>query len=376
MPDTKKKNPWYKIKDEREIASPALLLYPDRVEKNIRRMISMAGTPSILRPHVKTHKMSAIVNLCRKHGIDKFKCATLAEVEMAARCGARDIMLAMQPVGPVLQKLPELQKKYPYSTISVILDNVNTLNALTLTDHPVGVAGDPVGVWVDINNGMNRTGIIAEKAFDLFIKVTELPGVTARGLHVYDGHIHDADPEMRKKTADRDFEPVSRLIASLVKSGITSPVVDAGGTPTFPIHVHRENTEVSPGTTFLWDAGYGEHYHDMDFLHAAVILSRIVSKPADDLVCLDLGHKAIAAEMPQPRVRLLDFPDHEFVGHNEEHLVLKTRHAQKYNVGDVVYGIPWHICPTVARYPFAFLVAGNRVYDAWQVDARDRIITV
>jgi D-serine deaminase-like pyridoxal phosphate-dependent protein len=364
---------WYEIGQPELVPGPALLIYPDRIEENIRRMISIAGGPSALRPHVKTHKMSAIIGMQRKMGIEKFKCSTLSEVEMAVKCGAKDVTLAMQPVGPQLTGLFRLKKKYPDSDISVIADDAEIIRQLS----SLAVAGAMnVGVWLDINNGMDRTGIKPEKAFDLFRLVYDLPGLVPRGLHVYDGHIHDEELKQRNETVEKAFAPVNQLISSLSLSELPVPAVIAGGTPSFPIHAKSGDLETSPGTLILWDAGYGEHYKDLDFLHAAVLLTRVVSLPDRGLVCIDLGHKSIAAEMPHPRVRLLGLPPHEFVNHSEEHLVIKMAGAENYRPGDVIYGIPWHICPTVARYPFAYVVRDNEVTEKWQIDARDRTISV
>jgi D-serine deaminase-like pyridoxal phosphate-dependent protein len=364
---------WYEIGQTEVIPSPALLVYPDRIEENIRRMISIAGGPSTLRPHVKTHKMSAIVNMQRKMGIEKFKCSTLSEVEMAVKCGAEDVTLAMQPVGPQMAGLFNLKKKYTGSDISVIADDAEVIRQLS----SMAMSGSlNVGVWLDINNGMDRTGVIPGKAFDLFRLIYDLPGLVPRGLHVYDGHIHDEDVHQRNKTVEKAYAPVNELIASLNLSELPVPAVIAGGTPSFPIHAKHGYAETSPGTLILWDAGYGEHYKDLEFLHAAVLLTRVVSLPNHNLVCLDLGHKAIAAEMPHPRVLLMGLPPHEFVSHSEEHLVIKLAGAEKYKPGDVIYGIPWHICPTVARYPFAYVVRDHMVVEKWQIDARDRMISV
>src|ERR1043166_1779282 len=88
---------WFEIANVEEIDSPALLVYPDRAEENIRRMIAMVGDASRLRPHMKTHKLPEILRLQLAHGITKFKCATIAEAEMSADCGAADVLLAHQP---------------------------------------------------------------------------------------------------------------------------------------------------------------------------------------------------------------------------------------------------------------------------------------
>src|SRR3954466_12366014 len=91
---------WYFVSNVNEVDSPSLLIYADRVEENVRRMIAMAGGAHRLCPHVKTHKLAEVVRLQMKQGITKFKCATIAETEMVASCGAPDALLAHQPVGP------------------------------------------------------------------------------------------------------------------------------------------------------------------------------------------------------------------------------------------------------------------------------------
>ncbi len=114
----------------------------------------------------------------------------------------------------------------------------------------------------------------------------------------------------------------------------------------------------------------------MKYLSAAVLLSRVISKPADDLICIDLGHKAVASEMPHPRLKLCGYDNYEFVAHNEEHLVIRLPEAGKMKVGDAVYCIPWHICPTVDRHDMAFVVEEGRVTGQWRIEARRRVISV
>ncbi len=111
---------WYRIENEDEVFSPSLLVYPERIEINISRMVEMSGDVSRLRPHVKTHKMPEIIKMQMNHGIYKFKCATISEAEMVARCGATDILLAMQPVGPGIERFFRLKQAYQNASISCI----------------------------------------------------------------------------------------------------------------------------------------------------------------------------------------------------------------------------------------------------------------
>jgi D-serine deaminase-like pyridoxal phosphate-dependent protein len=133
---------------------------------------------------------------------------------------------------------------------------------------------------------------------------------------------------------------------------------------------------LSPGTTVLWDAGYAKKLPDLAFLPAAVLLARVVSKPGPGRLCLDLGHKAVGSEMPPPRVLFLNLPDAIPVIHSEEHLVVETPAAGEVALGACVYGVPWHICPTVALHEEAFVVRDGGVSGVWRVTARARRLSI
>jgi D-serine deaminase-like pyridoxal phosphate-dependent protein len=309
-----------------------------------------------------------------KQGIRKFKCATISEVEMVAACGADDILLAMQPVGPNLERFFSLKRKFRMSNISCIADSeavIRQLSALASGNN------DDCGIWIDINNGMNRTGVApGEEAIKLYWLANALPGLKTAGLHVYDGHIHEKEFTLRRQVCDNAFAPVVKMRQDLIDSGSGPVNIVAGGTPTFPIHTSRKDVEMSPGTILLWDFGYSSSFSDMDFQHAAVLLTRVVSKPGKDLMCLDLGHKAVGSEMPQPRIKIIGMDDYTITGHNEEHMVVRSPQAQKMNPGDPVYAIPWHICPTVDRHDTVYIVSNERVTGQWNIEARKRKITI
>ena len=121
---------WYQVANAEEVPSPALLVYVGRVEENIRRMIALAGGVARLRPHIKTHKLAEVIRLQQAHGITKFKCATIAEAELAADCGVADLLLAYQPVGPNVERLVQLAQKFPRTKFSAIADDAGAIRAL------------------------------------------------------------------------------------------------------------------------------------------------------------------------------------------------------------------------------------------------------
>jgi D-serine deaminase-like pyridoxal phosphate-dependent protein len=142
------------------------------------------------------------------------------------------------------------------------------------------------------------------------------------------------------------------------------------------MHAARPDVECSPGTTVLWDASYATKLPDLDFYNAAVLLTRVVSKPGGNRLCLDLGHKAVASEMPHPRVVFPDLPDAQFITHSEEHLVLESAGAARLGVGDELLGVPWHICPTLALHGEAMLIERRKVAGSCRIEARARKLTV
>jgi D-serine deaminase-like pyridoxal phosphate-dependent protein len=365
--------PWYIIANAGSVPSPALLVYPDRVRANIDSAIEICGDPDRLRPHIKTHKCAAIVRMHLKAGVRKFKCATIAEAEMAAKAGADDLLVALQLVVPNISRFQELRRAFPHVHFSTIVDNARTadaLNELGRADHK------PVSVFLDVDCGMGRSGIApGNEALKLYQRFVQLPGLEAAGLHAYDGHVHEPDRAKREKECLAAFGPVEQFSKRLKKAGLPIPVLVAGGTPSFPIHAKLGHRECSPGTYVFWDFGY-QKFTDLNFSLAALLLTRVISKPAGNRLCLDLGHKSIAAENPQPRAQFLDIPEVTPVMHSEEHLVIETPAARKYNVGDVLYAVPRHICPTVALHDLAFPVENGEAGVPWKIEARKRKIRI
>lgn len=369
---------WFEVTDAAEIPSPALLIYVERVERNLRHMVAIAGSPDRLRPHIKTHKMREPLEIQLRLGLSKFKCATLAEAELAARSGVPDLLVAYQLVGPAIPRFLELVKAFPKTGFSVITDDPACIRELSQAVQK-RAGNDPksapqnIEVLLDIDLGQQRTGVPAgAEAAELYRLIASSPGLAPGGLHAYDGHITDSDLVQRTAACEAAFAPVTALRNKLRAAGLPVPRLVAGGSPTFPIHARRSDVECSPGTCVFWDAGYARKMPDLPFQPAAVLLTRVISKPGPNRLCLDLGHKAVGSEMPHPRVVLLNLEDARAITHSEEHLVIETSHSGQYNVGDHLYGIPWHVCPTVALHASAIVIKNGKSAGRWEVAARAR----
>jgi D-serine deaminase-like pyridoxal phosphate-dependent protein len=368
-------NEWYPVKNIDKIDSPALIIFPQRVVENISLLKTMIDDVERLRPHVKTHKTKEAASLMMQAGINKFKCATIAEAEMLGMVNAPDVLLAYQPVGPKLQRFDELIKKYPSTKFSCLVDSVASAENIAKTAIENNII---IPVFIDLNVGMNRTGISpGDQAVTLYECCSNLKGIHLQGLHVYDGHIRSRDIQQRTTECNNAFEPVEKMRRRLADKGFQPLVIIAGGSPTFPIHAQRKDVECSPGTFIFWDKGYSEACPEQHFVFAALVISRIVSLPDATKICLDLGHKSIASENELPnRVYFLNAPTLKFISHSEEHLIADAGEGHSFKIGDVVYGLPFHICPTVALYERTSIVENNEVIGEWKIIARDKKIGI
>jgi D-serine deaminase-like pyridoxal phosphate-dependent protein len=360
---------WYSINNVEALDSPALVIYKERVVKNIRSFIGVVNDVSRVRPHVKTNKMADVCELMMEQGITKFKCATIAEAEMLGSIGAPDVLLAYQPVGPKIARLMILIERFMMTNYAVLVDSIAAAEQLSQAAQRTPFSVD---VYVDLNIGQNRTGVVPGKAMEVIDALQKMPRLRFAGLHAYDGHIADADAAVRTKRCDDAFRPVTELSQS-VEQNLGHPVaVIAGGSPTYAIHAKRNTVEVSPGTFVFWDWSYLTMMPEEPYELAALVVTRVMSIVDGRTITVDLGHKSVAAENPQPRVHFLNAPDAVPKSHSEEHLVLTVPDSTRYTIGDVLYGVPQHICPTVALYERAAVVEENEIAGEWNVTARNK----
>ena len=370
-------DPKYKIDDTTNLFSPSIIIYRELVIANIEEMLRIAGAPERLRPHCKTHKMAEIAKLEIARGITRHKAATFAEVEMLADAGATDILLAYNPVGPNIGRTIAVRQKYPDMQFSVTADHPAALAQLA---QAMAAAGQSVDVLVDINLGMNRTGLeINDEAFDLYRDIVERDGVTPGGLHLYDGHNQQVDVDERQAAVDATWGPTMAFRERLLAAGWPVPRLVCGGTPSFPVYAAKPEPgiECSPGTIVLNDSYYGRNFMDLNFTPAALILTRCVSRPGADLVTFDIGNKAVSAD-PDIGIRafLPDLPEAVPKYHNEEHLLLQPKDAQRFAPGDETLVIPGHVCTSVSQHHEVYVADGGKIVGTWKVTARDRVLSI
>ena len=360
-----------------QLLSPSLVISETTVRKNFEEMLRLAGTANRLRPHCKTHKMNHIISMAIEFGIDKQKCATIAEAEMLADCGCPDILIAYQLVGPNLERLAQLTDKHPNTKFGVLMDCNEGLRQLT---DKFADSSHEIDVYIDLNTGMSRTGIdIGENAVSLYEQIENSQNLVAKGFHWYDGHHRQQDFQQRYQAVMEGWDRCKQFQQVVERNCRPIEKIVACGTGSFPVLAEVDDPvlELSPGTVIFFDQGYRYQFPELKFEPAAYLLTRVVSNNRLHHLTLDLGHKACAADPPmEKRAFFPDLPGARIVMQNEEHMVIETNDADKYELGDMLFAIPWHICPTTALHEFVYAVRADGSIDLWRVDARNRKLSV
>ncbi|MCV9930224.1 D-TA family PLP-dependent enzyme [Flavobacterium sp. LS1R49] len=369
-------NNWWKINPKTLTDTPFLALYVDRIRYNIEHLIeSVNGNTQRLRPHIKTHKLGEILDLYKTYKINKVKCATIAEVELCAIHNVSDILLAYQPTGLKQKRWITLLHKYSSPNFSTIVDNIDTANELSELGKNYNLT---LNIYLDINAGMDRTGVDFKSNWeDLVISITQLPNINFLGLHIYDGHLKGTI-EQRTQEASDTFNHITNKLSTLKQKLGHELKIIAGGSNTFPFYATQENVESSPGTFVFWDINYQTNLPEQNFKPAAVLVGTIISKPTENTLCIDIGYKSVASENPlDKRLTILNDDKLIPISHSEEHLVLENKGNRKYKLGETIYAIPYHICPTCALYETVQIVNSQRdIYDEWTVLARNKKISI
>jgi D-serine deaminase-like pyridoxal phosphate-dependent protein len=313
-----------------------------------------------------------------ERGITKHKCATFAEAEMLAEVGVQDIFLAYSLVGPNIRRAVEFVRRYPDIEFMVTGDHAAPIKQLA---DAMSEKNQAIGVLLDIDTGQHRTGLpVGPAGKEIYQLIVESAGLTAAGLHCYDGHQHQEDRDERRVAVNHEWDKVNQFRKELEAACCVVPRIVCGGTASFPIYAEKTedpSIEMSPGTCVYNDIGYSEHFPDMVFPPAAAVLTRVISRPTPDRITLDLGYKAVASDPPAgQRVSFPALPDAVQVLQNEEHLVLQTSRANEFNPGDELLAIPRHICPTSALHRAIHVVENGEVTETWDIASRDRWITI
>jgi 3-hydroxy-D-aspartate aldolase len=331
--------------------TPCFVIFEDGIRRNLKRTAEACGDIRRLMPHVKTHRADWIVRLLLAEGIEAFKCATPAEVEMVLEAGAKKVLWAYPSVNPGnIARVLAAARKHADAHLTGLVDSRQGLDAWLAA---LGNGFPNVDLRVDLDPGMGRTGVpMTSEAVDLALAVNAARRLA--GFHVYDGHIKGQRAERRQQVLENAAK-VSELLAALHAKGIEADLV-GGGSYTFDIWPKDLVRYVSPGS---WTYSSAQHHVELSELgweQAAFVLATVTSVHAGTAT-LDAGSKAISPDKPLPE---RFYWDRRIIMMSEEHAVVE---ADNLRVGDRVLLTPQHTCTTAYLYEMALVRTSNSTWE-------------
>lgn len=364
----------FRIAEGGRVLTPALLIDRDRVQHNITTTLRLLGNnPDRWRAHVKTAKLGYVMRMLVEAGVLQFKCATSLELSVACQAGAHDVLVAYPLIGANAARVRDIAEQHRKVAVSVLVENESQVGQWR---------GSPVGVFVDMNPGMNRTGIPDDHT-DAILRLSRsiaASGLRFRGLHYYDGHLSKYGTVERCSNAHPGYGRLMNIVHTLGSDGTEVPEVITAGTPAFPCSLsfpgfsnasftHR----VSPGTVVYCDTTSLSQLPEYEYLPAAVVMTRVVSHPAPGMITCDAGHKTVSADAGVPTCVVLGHPELEPLTPSEEHLPMRVANgAPVPAIGELLYLVPRHVCPTVNNFDDAVIIRDRQLLAVERVSARGR----
>ncbi|MEK6285315.1 MAG: alanine racemase [Acidobacteriota bacterium] len=365
----------YRIDGVEGVLTPALAIYPEIVDANIRTTLRLlGGDANRWRPHVKTAKLAYIMRrLVSHHGIANFKCATALELSTVCEAGAADVVVAYPMVGANARRVRNIAEQFSKTSVSALVES---------REHIKPWQGSRVGLFIDLNPGMNRSGIEQDRVDEIvqLARAIKNTGQAFRGLHYYDGHLSSLALPERENVAHRGYDRLMEVTAAFERAEIEIAEIITAGTPAFPCTLsyaafatssftHR----ASPGTVVYNDcSSMGQLPAEYGYRPAAVVVSAVVSHPSPGRFTCDAGHKTVSADSGIPTCAVIGRPEYLPSKPSEEHLPIDFFEGSPPAIGDALYLVPRHICPTVNNFDHALLVESGRIVGVERVTSRGR----
>lgn len=355
-----------------EFDTPTLCVDLDQFERNLHFMAGTVRTGGKLwRPHAKGHKTPVVAWKQIAAGAIGVTCAKISEAEIFAAAGIRDILVANVVAG--VAKCARLAALCRSADPIICCDHYAQAEPIAAACRSLGVR---CRVLVDVNIGMNRTGITpGADAVELAQAIAKLDGLELVGIMGYEGHLLKvADPADKQRQIRASLAILEHCRDLFVKHGLRCDIVSAGGTGSVSITSQAPGvTELQSGGGVFGDPFYSEDCHlTGDFAPALTVMTTVISRPTLERAVLDAGKKAVNPDLHAPQVK-----DHSYAvitWMSAEHTVLQLGpRSQDLRIGDrLELIVGYHDLTTPLHDEFAAF-RGNRLEAVWPILARGKL---
>jgi len=362
------------------VDTPALLLEPEKVAANCRRMRERLQAHGVqLRPHVKTAKNVEVAREALGAEKGPITVSTLREAEYFFYHGFDDILYAVGMVPSKVARMAALARRG--AKMTAIVDSVEAAEAFVRAAQLQEL--EPRAL-IEIDSDGHRAGV--PPASPLLLDVARALGDALQGVmtHAGDSYICDT-PEKIADMAERERRAVVDSATALRKAGFAAPVVSVGSTPTATFARSFEGvTEVRIGVYVFNDlvmAGLG--VCGLEDVAVSVAARVIGNQREKHWLITDAGWMAMSRDRGTAKQRVdqgyglvcdadgRPFGDLIVVDANQEHGIVARRDRgpldfDRFPIGTLIRVLPNHACATAAQFGEYQVVRDGRVVDTWE----------
>jgi D-serine deaminase-like pyridoxal phosphate-dependent protein len=353
------------------LPTPALVIDAAKTRTNVNRLAEYAAAHGIkIRPHTKTHKLRRLAHMQLDAGAVGIAVAKVTEAE-AISDPQQDVFVAYPPIGE--GRADRLAALAHDRTMRAAVDSLAAIEAMAAAAK---AAGTTVGLLVDLDVGLGRTGVPSPAAtLPLAQAIDREPNLRLDGLMIYPGQIWSKPNEQAAELKAVD-DLVAETLALWEKHGLRAAIVSGGSTPTaYQTHLMPHVTEMRPGTYV---------FNDMNTVRpgfasiedcAARVFATVISDAVPGQVVVDAGSKTLARDassVPEGGFgHVVEYQQARIKQLSEEHGQIDVRACDRRpKIGERITIIPNHICPCVNLHAAVWWMEPGQPLEQIVVDAR------
>lgn len=357
--------------------TPCLVLDMDVLERNLRKMqTAVESAGKHLRPHAKTHKCAALARRQIEAGAIGVCVAKVSEAEALVKAGLDGSILITGPIvtpGKV-ERLVGLLAATP--SLMVVVDHPESIALLDAALRPRSLSMD---VLLDVDVGLNRTGVRPPDALPLVEQIVACPSLRLAGIQAYAGQVqHIRSYDARKQASHQCLQEAVKLFHDLQARVSTCTIFSTSGTGTFDIDLAiPEVSELQAGSYACMDTEYldiGSADNDSRFVSfdpALRLLTTVVSTNHDGFVTVDAGLKTLYRDGGRPRVLTPEYCALEYDWFGDEYgRLVGSDSSELPPLGTVLELVTSHCDPTINLFDCYYLARGDQVTGVWPIDLR------
>ncbi|WP_434636742.1 amino acid deaminase [Klebsiella sp. I138] len=367
-----------------DVCLPAALVKKTALENNIAWMQRYADTRGVsLAPHGKTTMTPWIFQAQQRAGAWGIGVGSAWQASAAMASGIQRVLMVNQLVGKAnMQVVSQLKAHYRAADFLCCVDSL--ANARTLSAF-FSARQQTLDVLIELGVPGGRCGCRSvDDARALAQEVATLPGLTLRGLELYEGVLHGDDPQPQVEALLHQAAGLACQMAPLVDGEF---ILTGAGTVWYDVVCNvwlaaqkpdRCRIVIRPGCYITHDMGIYEIAQQEliardpiacdlggDLTSALELMAMVQSVPEADRAVVNFGKRdcAFDAGLPQPVAHYrhgkplpLQADEIVSVGIMDQHCMLRLAPGCDVQVGDIIVFGTSHPCLTFDKWKTLLLV--------------------